>query len=152
MSNFQKNDRVVVTGKEYNGEHGKVVDGIYKGFFVNTTSVKLDKHGQIDIPVGNLKHENLGPDEVRSAIKNIKSQVEQVASQLPGEMGKELPNHVEFLGKALVSKDKLASNYELDYITNNLKKASEVGSVTPEWMESTRIDLEKINWTVKRLF
>ncbi|MBR8832512.1 MAG: hypothetical protein DSM106950_00315 [Stigonema ocellatum SAG 48.90 = DSM 106950] len=151
MSNFQKNDRVVVTGGEYSSEHGKVVDGEYKGFLFHQTLIQLDKSGQINIPVGDLEYENLRPDEVTAVIKNVKNQVEQVASQLPGEMGKELPNHVGYLGIAIVSNDKLASKYELDYVMNNLKKASEVGSVTPEWMETTRIDLEKINWTVKHL-
>jgi len=93
----------------------------------------------------------LRPDEVMAVIKNVKNQVEQVASQLPAQMRTELPTHVGYLGIALVSKDKSASKSELDYVMNNLKKASEVGSVTPEWMETTRIDLEKINWATKRL-
>ena len=152
MSNFQKNDRVVVIRGEYSNEYGRVVDGEYKGFLFHETLIQLDQDGQmVNIPVGDLEHEDLRPDKVNAAIKNVKSQVEQVASQLPGEMGKELPNHVGYLGKAIVSKDKLASKYELDYVMNNLKKASEVGSVTPEWMETTRIDLEKINWAAKRL-
>ena len=151
MSDFQKNDRVVVTRGEYSNEHGRVVDGRYEGWFLNKTSIKLDKYGQVDILVGDLEYEDLRPHEVNAAIKNVKSQVEQVASQLPGEMGKELPQHVGYLGKAIVSEDKSASKFELDYVMNNLKKASEVGSVTPEWMETTRIDLEKIDWAAKRL-
>jgi len=151
MSNFQKNDRVVVIRGEYSNKHGKVVDGEYKGFLFHETLIQLDQSGQIDIQVGDLEHEDLRPDEVTAVIKNVKNQVEQVASQLPGEMGTELPNHVGYLGKALVSNDKSTSKYELDYVMNNLKKASEVGSVTQEWKETTRIDLEKINWVVKRL-
>ena len=152
MSNFQKNDRVVVTRGEYSDEYGRVVDGEYKGFLFHETLIHFDKDGQmVNIPVGDLKHEDLRPNEVNAAIKNVKSQVEQVASKMPGEMGKELPNHVEYLGKAIVSKDTITSKYELDYVMNNLKKASEVGSVTPEWMERTRINLEKISWSVKRL-
>ena len=152
MSNFQKDDRVVVTRGEYRNEHGKVVDGKYKGFLVNVTSVKLDKNGEpIDISVGDLDHEDLGQDGVKAVIKNVRSQVEQVASQLPGEMGKELPNHVGYLGNAIVSNDKSAAKYELDYVTNNLKKAKEVEAVTQEWMETTRLNMEKISWAVKSL-
>ena len=151
-SNFKTNERVVVIRGEYSNKHGKVVDGEYKGFLFHETLIHLDKDGQmVNIAVGDLEYEDLRPHEVTAVIKDVKSQVEQVASQLPGEMGRELPQHVGYLGKAIVSKDKSTSKFELDYVMNNLKKASEVGSVTPEWMEKTRIDLEKINWAAKRL-
>lgn len=136
MSNFQKNDRVVVTRGEYSNEHGKVVNGEYRGFWFHTTLIQLDESGQVDILVGDLEHEDLRPDRVNAVIKKVLNQVEKVASQLPGEMRTELPTHVGYLGKALVSNDKLASKYELDYVMNNLKKASEVGSVTQELMET----------------
>jgi hypothetical protein len=150
MSDFQKDDRVVaISGKQRN-KHGKVIKTTY-GFLEKEYTVKFDDNGDSVIPGAFLKYENLEQHELAAEIKKVGKQVDTVASQLPGEMGTELPNHVRLLGKALASNDKSASAYEYDYVINNLKKAGEVGSVTEEWRETIRISLEKMHWAVKRL-
>ena len=142
---FKKNDRVVVIGGSYKHEHGKVVNGERGGFLVYTMFIKLDDSGSQHIILGHLEYEKLTPDEVTDAIKNVKNQVEKVASKLP------LPSRVESLGKSIKSKDKSASNKELEYVKTELDKLSKNKSITPEWMGTIRIDLEKIDWVVKRL-
>ena len=151
MSNFEKNVRVVVIRGEYCNRHGKVIGETIYGFLNREIPVELDEYGKANIPEGDLDEENLTPDEVRAEIKKVSNQVERVASQLPGEMGKELPNHLRFLGDALMSKDKRKADDEYTYVVNNLKRASENGSVPQDWGESIRISLEKIHGAVKRL-
>jgi hypothetical protein len=151
MSDFQKDDRVVVIRGEHSGKHGKVIGQTIYGFWENRYPIKLDDHSNLDLPIAFLEHESLKTAEIAAEVKNIKNQVDRVTSQLPGEMGTELPTHVRLLGEAIASRDKLVSTYEYNYVTNNLEKATESGAVTPEWREDIRISLEKINWAVKRL-
>ncbi|KAB8333233.1 hypothetical protein SD80_015395 [Scytonema tolypothrichoides VB-61278] len=151
MSNFEKNVRVVVIRGEHCNNHGKVIGETIYGFLSREIPVELDEYGKVNIPEGDLDEENLTPDEVTAEIKYVSNQVERVASQLPGEMGKELPNHLRFLGDALMSKDKPKADDEYTYVVKNLKRASENGSVPQDWWETVRISFDKIHGAVKRL-
>lgn len=151
MSEFKANDRVVVTRGEHSDKHGKVKGDVIFGFWARKYLIHLDDNVNLEIPEGFLNYENLEPHQISTEIKSLRDEVNKVVSQLPGEMGTELPTHLRLLGEALASKDKIVSSYEYDYVTNNLRKASECGSLTNEWRQGIEITLEKIHWAVKSL-
>jgi hypothetical protein len=151
MSDFEKNDRVVVTRGEHSNKHGKVIGERTSSLLEHKYPIKLDDDSVFELKMGFLEPEALKSHEIAAEVKNVKSQVNRVANQLPGEMATELPTHLRLLEEAIASKDKGVSDYEYNYITNNFTQASKTGSVTPEWRESIRISLEKIHWAVKCL-
>ncbi|RCJ20248.1 hypothetical protein A6S26_05865 [Nostoc sp. ATCC 43529] len=151
MSNLEPNDRVVVNDGEHRNKHGKVIGGTIYGLIERTYPVQLDNNDNSKIPEAFLEYENLRSDELTEQITNVRVQVNKVADQLPGETGKELPNHLQYLGDAIASKDKEWAGREYNYVAKNLEAASQRGFITKEWMETIRIPFEKLDWAVKRL-
>jgi hypothetical protein len=151
MVTFQTNDRVIVTRGEHCHKHGKVMDETVHGFWERKYAVQLDNNETLEVPERFLRYENLGRDKVTAEIEDVKAHVKNVASQLPGVMGQEVPTHLGFLREALMCGDKDDASREYDYVALSLKAASKKGAVSEEWMQSINVHLERLNWAVKNL-
>jgi ribosomal protein L24 len=151
MNNFQKNDRVFVKRGKYSNKNGRVKDGtpLVRGLR-NCMSVVLDNLGEQEIFVGEIEYENLTPSQLAAEIQDIKKKIE-LENQLREEKKKELLTHLEKLRNAIASHDKPNSICEFNYVQDKLKIAVQKGYVTKEWMKTIGINLEKIDWAVKRL-
>jgi hypothetical protein len=144
MSDLFKNNRVVVTHGEHRGQHGKVLDDITGWNLQRQYQIKLDGGATVTVAGSDLQRENLTQNEVNTEVANLKRQISEVASQLPQQMGSELPNHIDFLHKALASKNQSSFNSEYSYITNELSRALNGKSVTQQWSETFNVGLEKL--------
>lgn len=143
-SDFCNNNRVVVTDGEYRGQHGKILDDITGWNLQRHYQIKLDEGMTVEITDPSLQLENLTQNEVNAEVANLKYQINEVASQLPDHMGKQLPNHLEYLQDALISKNQSRFSNEYIYITRELARAVEGKYVTQQWCETIKIGLEKL--------
>lgn len=151
MAEFYKGERVVVLQGEYRNQHGKINSEMLIGRIGNRYWVSLDNGDNDEFLIRDIEHENLRSDQISAVIKNIENKVNEVASKFPEKMKTELPTHIGYLKDALLSENKSEAVIEHKYITNNLKNLSEQKVLSVDWIESTRIDFEKIDWVVKRL-
>jgi len=144
MSDLVNNNRVVVNGGEYRGQHGKVLDDITGWNLQRHYQIKLDGGITVNLTGSSLELENLTQNEVNDEVVNLKNQVSQIASKLPEKMGTELPNHLGYLHDALISGNQSRFSTEYSYITGELVRAVEGKYVTQQWCETIKIGLEKL--------
>lgn len=147
MSRFQEGNRVIVNGLFGSRGHGRVKS--ITEMQIRNVEVSLDSGGTEWHAEDGLSDEQLTDEEVRTQIKKVTNRVDKVSPQLPGEMRKELPNHLRYLGDAQVSNDKEKAVRECKYVADNLEEMSRDGFVTEDWWENTKISLEKIHWAIK---
>jgi hypothetical protein len=149
MTKFKEGDRIVVQQDEYKDQHGKIVKEIVSGGW-NEYEVKLDNGVNDKFRGFHIKHEDLNSNEISALIKNIKEEIEHT-SRLEQEMKTELPTHIGYVEDALTSNNKSRAEIEYTYVKSNLERLSKEENSLQDWMESIRIDFDKIDWAVKRL-
>jgi len=145
MSDFYKNNRVVVNNGDYREQHGKVLDDITGYSHLRRHyQIKLDGGIIVNLAGSSLQLETLTLNEVNAEVANLKHQIIEVASQLPEKMGTELPNHLGYLHDALIFRNQSRFSTEYSYITGELARAIEGRYVTQQWCETIKIGLEKL--------
>lgn len=138
MTAFYKDQRIILQ----DGRHGKISGEMLSGMLLVEYPVILDDGNSGRFLVGDIRHEHLGKEEISAVMKNIKTQFERFSYKLDETTKMEIPNHINYLEKALFSKDKSKASREFAYVKSN---------IPPDEKESLDIDLDKIDWLIKRL-
>ncbi|MEA5626895.1 hypothetical protein [Nostoc sp. UHCC 0251] len=147
MSKYSKGNRVFAFEGEYKGKSGEVIDyqniefGMQKGCIV-----KLDEDSStVCIPERDLEVENLNLEDINIEITNLKTQLKELAHQIPEKIAKEIPEHLAYLQEALKSKSKSEFLNEYHYISKELER-----TVNPDFVDSN-ISLKKLQHHGKNL-
>ena len=151
MTDFKKDDRIVIVNGDLEGQHGKVINNLTSFTNLQTKSeFELDNGDIVTISDRHLNRESLIVS-VDDEIKNLSTEIERVASGLPRNIGEELRTHWGYLKESLGTKDKLRFSQQFSYILSELTIRVQTKSVEEKSKRNIIASLKKLeNWLVKQ--